>query len=146
MFCRNCGAELLQNANVCIKCGVPAGAGKHFCPHCGSATDELAVVCVSCGAPLTQTKQTYYGANGVAVQRKSKLVAGLLGVLVGYFGVHNFYLGYTARGVAQILLTTVGSLLCGIGPVISFIWGLIDGIQILMGTITTDAAGVPFTD
>jgi TM2 domain-containing membrane protein YozV len=72
--------------------------------------------------------------------RKSKLVAGILGILVGWAGVHRFYLGYTAIGVAQILVTF---LTCGAG----YIWGLIEGILILVGsTITTDADGRPLKE
>jgi hypothetical protein len=73
-------------------------------------------------------------------QRKSKLVAGLLGILVGWAGVHRFYLGYTAIGIAQILVTFIT---CGAGA----LWGLIEGILILVGsTITTDADGRPLKD
>jgi len=72
--------------------------------------------------------------------RKSKLVAGILGILVGWAGVHRFYLGYTAIGVAQILVTFIT---CGAG----YIWGLIEGILILVGsTITTDADVRPLKD
>jgi TM2 domain-containing membrane protein YozV len=73
-------------------------------------------------------------------QRKSKLVAGLLGILVGWVGVHRFYLGYTAIGVAQILVTLFT---CGAG----YVWGLIEGILIITGnTITTDAEGRPLKE
>src|SRR5258707_374960 len=33
--------------------------------------------------------------------RKSKLVAGLLGIFLGGLGVHRFYLGYIGIGIAQ---------------------------------------------
>lgn len=145
MFCRNCGAELLQNANICTQCGVPAGQGRHFCPNCDAPTDELAVVCIKCGCSLKHYYNSYT-VNGVQVQRKSKLAAGLLGIFVGAFGIHNFYLGYTDRGIVQLLLGTVGSLACGIGPVVSAVWGLVEGIQILTGSINTDASGVPLGD
>lgn len=141
MFCRNCGNELLPNAVVCTHCGVPVGQGIHFCPHCAAPSDDLAVVCVRCGCPFGQ-----YYANGVPVQRKSKLAAGLLGILLGSLGIHNFYLGNTSRGIIQLLLCTVGSLACGIGPIIAAIWGLVEGIQILTGTINADANGVPLGD
>ncbi|CAN5647792.1 hypothetical protein BH24ACT4_BH24ACT4_16030 [soil metagenome] len=68
--------------------------------------------------------------------QKEKLVAGLLGILIGSFGVHNFYLGNTSKGIIQIVVTIVT---CGIGG----IWGLIEGIMILTGSINTDANGVP---
>ena len=67
--------------------------------------------------------------------RKSKLVAGLFGVLLGAFGIHRFYLGYVGIGIAQIIVT-----ICTLG--IGGVWGFIEGILILCGnTITTDADG-----
>ncbi len=70
-------------------------------------------------------------------QQKSKLVAGLLGIFLGGFGVHNFYLGFTARAIIQIVVSLVT---CGIGAW----WGIIEGILILCGRYTTvDANGVP---
>lgn len=50
-----------------------------------------------------------------------KLIAGLLGILLGGFGIHKFILGYTKEGVIQIVLTVVT---CGFA---SFI-GLVEGI------------------
>ena len=70
---------------------------------------------------------------------KSKMVAGLLGIFLGGFGVHNFYLGNTNKGIIQIVVTI---LTCGIGG----IWGLIEGIMILTGSIKTDAYGLPLID
>ena len=72
---------------------------------------------------------------------KSKMVAGLLGIFLGGFGVHNFYLGNTNKGIIQIVVTL---LTCGIGA----IWGTIEGILILVGNqgFSTDAQGRPLTD
>ncbi|WP_103865354.1 TM2 domain-containing protein [Aquimarina sp. I32.4] len=50
-----------------------------------------------------------------------KMLAGILAIVVGCFGVHKFMLGYTKEGIIQIVITFVT---CGIG---SFI-GLIEGI------------------
>lgn len=71
---------------------------------------------------------------------KSKIAAGLLGIFLGCFGVHNFYLGYTGKAVAQLLITL---LTCGFGGAITGIWGLIEGILILTGSISTDGKGFP---
>ena len=76
-------------------------------------------------------------------QAKSKLCAGLLGIFLGVFGVHNFYLGYTGKAVAQLLITV---LTCGIGAIASEIWGIVEGIMILTGSINTDAEGNPLVD
>jgi TM2 domain-containing membrane protein YozV len=64
---------------------------------------------------------------------------------VGSLGIHNFYLGYNDRGVIQLLLTTLGSLLF-VGPIVATVWSLIEAVQILTGTITTDANGTKLTD
>ena len=39
---------------------------------------------------------------------KSKIVAGLLAILLGGLGIHKFYLGYTGPGIALLILTVVG--------------------------------------
>lgn len=51
---------------------------------------------------------------------EKKLVAGILAILLGAFGVHKFYLGYTKEGVIQLLL----SLVC-VGGIIGLIEGII---------------------
>jgi len=79
------------------------------------------------------------------VNGKSKVLAGFLGIFLGSYGVHNFYLGYTSKAIAQLLLTTLGSFV-GVGPVIAIIWSVIEGVQILSGTIKVDAEGNPLID
>ena len=65
-------------------------------------------------------------------------MAGLLGILLGPIGVGRFYLGYTAIGVLQIVVTICT---CGLGG----LWGFIDGILILCGTVN-DPEGLPLDD
>jgi TM2 domain-containing membrane protein YozV len=76
-------------------------------------------------------------------QQKSKLAAGLLGILIGALGIHNFYLGFTGKGIAQLLITVLSF---GILAFIPAIWGLIEGILILTGSMNVDANGIPLTD
>ena len=140
MFCRNCGNEMTEEAVVCVKCGVPVGKGKKFCPNCGVEHDPEAVICVQCGIAFEQPSPAKEEAP---VGAKSKLVAGLLGIFLGSFGVHNFYLGFTGKAVAQLLITV---LTCGVGSTISGIWGLIEGIFLLVGRIETDGKGNKLTD
>lgn len=52
MFCKNCGAEISDNAVVCMKCGVLVGDGDKYCPTCGAEPDPKAVICVKCGCAL----------------------------------------------------------------------------------------------
>jgi TM2 domain-containing membrane protein YozV len=53
---------------------------------------------------------------------EKKVVAGILGILLGGLGVHKFYLGYTKEGVIQLILSVVT---CGIGGIIGLIEGII---------------------
>ena len=61
--------------------------------------------------------------------RKSKVVAGVLGILLGVFGIHKFYLGYTGAGIVHLVLL----ILLFTAPV-SAIIGLIEGILYLVRT------------
>ena len=125
MFCKNCGNEIADNAAVCVRCGVAAGVGNSYCPNCGVF--------------LTQPVQ---GMN-----QKSKLAAGLLGIFLGGLGIHNFYLGKTNRALVQLLVSLIaGPLTCGIAAIGMSIWGLVEGIMILTGSIATDANGVPLKE
>lgn len=119
-----------------MKCGVMAGTGVSFCPNCGSRTDPNAVICVKCGAGFSQ-----FLGEGTA--HKSRLVAGLLGIFLGVFGIHNFYLGYNKKAVAQLLITV---LTFGIFSFVSAIWGFIEGILILIGSIKKAADGTPLKE
>jgi TM2 domain-containing membrane protein YozV len=60
-------------------------------------------------------------SNGKPAGADKKVVAGILGILLGGLGIHKFYLGYTKEGVIQIVL----GLLCGIGAIIGLIEGII---------------------
>ncbi len=68
---------------------------------------------------------------------KQKIVAFLLAFFLGGLGIHNFYLGKTGQGVAQLILT-----ITVIGSLISIPWAFIQAILIIMGS-TTDADGNP---
>lgn len=128
MYCKNCGNPMDVNAAVCVKCGCAKGTGLSYCHNCGHPMAPGAAFCTACGASP---------APAVNPNAKSKLVAGLLGIFLGGLGIHNFYLGYTGKAVAQLLLSCTG---------ISGIWGLIEGILILVGNINKDGKGNPLKD
>ena len=88
-------------------------------------------------------QQTNAGQFYQGVTYKSKVAAGLLGIFLGAFGVHNFYLGFTGKAVAQLLLTILS---CGALSFVSAIWGLIEGIMVLTGSIKTDGKGLPLKE
>jgi TM2 domain-containing membrane protein YozV len=90
------------------------------------------------GYPAAQPGAYGVDAYGRPLSDKSKIVAGILGILLGSFGVGRFYLGYNQIGVLQLVVSVVT---CGVGG----IWGLIDGIMILMGNVP-DAEGRTLRD
>lgn len=129
MFCKNCGAEINENAYACMNCGFAKGTGDKFCSNCGNAVNPGAVICTNCGASV---KPVNYVVGG---EQKSKLVAVLLAFFLGSIGIHDFYLGYNKYGVIKIILTCC----TGVG---GGIWALVDFIRLLTGSLNTDANGV----
>ncbi|MFF3926860.1 TM2 domain-containing protein [Streptomyces hirsutus] len=71
-----------------------------------------------------------YDPYGRPLSDKSKIVAGILQLFLGSFGIGRFYTGSVGIGIAQLL--TCG----GLG-----FWSLIDGIMYLVSNDRTDAQG-----
>ena len=109
----------------------------NYCSNCGKKVNENQDVCLNCGVNLKKDKKID-NVNG-----KSKITAGILGIFLGCFGVHNFYLGYNGKAIAQLLITLLSIFLLSW---VSAIWGLIEGILILTGSIKEDAFGNPLLD
>jgi len=70
------------------------------------------------------------------IPRRSRLTYILLGVLLGAFGGHNFYAGYTKRAVMQLLITVLS---CFFGAIVSWIWAIVE-----VCTVEQDDDGVAF--
>ncbi len=66
---------------------------------------------------------------------KDRVAYVLLAVLLG-IGIHNFYAGYTTRGIIQLLVSILS---CGILWFFMWIWAIIEAC-----TVTQDANGVRF--
>lgn len=67
---------------------------------------------------------------------KRRLTFILLGVFLGSLGVHNFYAGYTKRGVAQLCITL---LTLGYASVVTWIWAVVE-----VCTVDRDSKNVIF--
>ncbi|MEO0288945.1 MAG: NINE protein [candidate division WOR-3 bacterium] len=86
---------------------------KKFCPSCGKELDARATMCPNCGAPQPGTTGSTTGCE------KNKIAAGVLGILLGSFGIHKFYLGQVGWGIVYLLFCWTG---------IPSIIGIIEGI------------------
>ena len=71
---------------------------------------------------MTYTPPPYSSTNG------NKIAAGVLGIVLGSFGVHKFILGYTTEGIIMLLVTL---LTCGLGGFVMHAFGIIEGILYL---------------
>ena len=120
---------------------------RYECPNCKSefttAGQQPSVRCPYCG----NTFQTAYGSQPYGQQvppagsgndiftpgrsGKSRGVAGLLAIFLGYLGVHYFYLGKTTPGLVFLLVSLLS---CGTVAVIPAILSIIHGIIMLAGT------------
>ena len=97
------------------------------------------------GYPQGYGQQPAYGVP-YGTEQKSKVVAGILGILLGSLGIHNFYLGKTKIALIQLLVSVLSfGIPC---YVFMAIWGLVEGILILIGNenYRTDAKGIPLKD
>lgn len=130
-FCTNCGNKLNLNDTVCSNCG------KEIKDRV--VREEVKAEKVE-DKEFTDVKSEKQNVN---LQAKNKVVAGLLGIFLGGFGVHNFYLGYTGKAIVQLLITVLS---CCMLSFVSSIWGFIEGILILSGNIDTDANGNKLID
>ena len=115
MYCKNCGELMNDNQAICVKCGVKTGDGNSHCAFCGNPIDPLATVCMNCGMAVKKAGNL----NG-----QDKMVMALICFFLGGFGIHNFMMGESKKGIFRLVLSIVG---CGIGG----IFGLIDFIKIL---------------
>ena len=77
-----------------------------YCSNCGKEVKEGADICLNCGKMINGQTRDNVNKDPNA---KSKIVGGILGILLGCFGVHNFYLGYTSKAIAQLLITLLSS-------------------------------------
>jgi len=75
-------------------------ADEKFCSSCGAIIKEKAEICPKCG--VRQIFNTG-GLGAVAPNGKSKIVAALLGIFLGGFGIHKFYLGSIGMGILYLI-------------------------------------------
>jgi len=131
-FCTNCAAPVAPSAVACMSCGFTPMTGRNFCGGCGTAVTEGQAVCINCGEALG----THYSGAPGQYGQKSKIAAGVLGILLGWTGAHKFYLGYTNAALIMLGATLGGY--CG-GILLSF---LVFPIVLLVLPFATTVVGI----
>jgi hypothetical protein len=94
------------------------GPDEQYCPNCGEIILEKAEICPECGVRKSPPGGDVDGSN-------DRVTAGVLAILLGWAGVHKFYLGDTGLGVLYLCFFWTG---------IPAIVGLIEGILYLTKT------------
>jgi len=65
-----------------------------YCSNCGVQIDAKAEICPKCGVRQPNT----------GTGEKNRIVAALLAIFIGGFGIHKFYLGSNGWGLVYLLL------------------------------------------
>lgn len=86
----------------------------------------------------SSAKETF---EEVAANDNKKVLAGILGIILGGLGVHKFVLGYNKEGAILLGIWLIGAVLSCVGIGLLLIWipgviGLIEGIIYLTKTDT----------
>lgn len=119
--CENCGADYGPNDLVCSYCGSPI----HRKQEGYSNLDQLAGVIID---RIGQSVASQVNANYQREQRnnytleRSRLLAGILAIILGAIGVQFFYLNKIGAGILCLIFVYTG---------IPALIGLIQGIIIL---------------
>lgn len=133
MYCKACGNEINEIQVVCLNCGCAKGTGTKHCANCGKELAENAFACLNCGVSVDfgaqKSKNLLPEGDGWCPAGKEKIVAILLAFFVGGFGIHNFYLGETKKGILR---------LCTCWLFIGGLLAFIDFIKMLIGSYKYD--------
>jgi TM2 domain-containing membrane protein YozV len=92
------------------------GPDEQYCSSCGEIIKKEAEICPHCGVRQKPA---------VPSSSKDRATAGILAILLGWIGVHKFYLGQTGMGLLYLCFFWTG---------IPAIVGLIEGILYLTKT------------
>jgi TM2 domain-containing membrane protein YozV len=131
VFCTKCGAQNYESAVTCAVCqavlpviaGQPQQAQADYQQPYQPGYEPIQPPAPMYGQPMVQDWKTA-GAD-------KKVVAGILGILLGGLGIHKFMLGYQKEGVIMLLVSVLSCFtLYGIIHVI----GIVEGIMYLTKT------------
>lgn len=120
----------MSESKNCSQCGAPVDINAASCKYCGETFNvrpQQSTQTTAQAQPqviIQQQAETDY-TKALEQSGKSKMVAGLLGILLGSLGAHKFYLGSIGMGILYLVFCWTG---------IPSIVGLIEGIIYLVAS------------
>lgn len=125
---------MTQPYKVCPQCQTAATLEARACAVCGRqyrtqfATPEpQTTTFIAPGIPYLPQGQQYAPVPQDITNKR--ILAGIIGILLGGLGIHKFILGRTQAGIIMLLVSIFVSLFtCGIGYLVMHVIGLIEGI------------------
>lgn len=100
-----------------------------FCKYCGAEIDDNSIYCSKCGQKLDENggyADSFHDGSinlGPNVKGKNKIIAAILALVVGDFGIQHFYLGNNTAGILSCVFFWTG---------IPAIIGLVQGVLMLL--------------
>lgn len=79
-----------------------------FCRNCGNEISENQDVCLKCGKNLSNNRAQNTLGKDLADGVHNKYVAAVLAILLGGIGAHKFYLGQIGTGIIYLLFCWTG--------------------------------------
>lgn len=125
-----------------MEASAAGGADVMAAPEAPPAPPPSAPAAPAPGAYATPPQQPYTPpaqstdpvTQAFTSSEKSKVVAGILAILLGALGIHKFYLGYNTAGIIMLVVSVVGSIVFGLGPTVMAVIGIVEGVIYLTKT------------
>lgn len=131
MYCKNCGADINENAVACMSCGFAKNSGEKFCANCGCEINSGAIICTNCGANVKSTT----AVSGTEKKTQVSMILGIIGIvfawlfaLVGHiasvigivFGVKEYKETNKSLGLILSIVGEVCSIISSVIGIITF--------------------------
>ena len=99
--------------SICPKCGAPTTPGATKCEYCGAALQSAPAAPAAPAYTQQPAQPQVVFVNNNANQNsnlpvKSRIAAAILAILLGGFGVHEFYLGRGGKGLLMLIFCWTG--------------------------------------
>jgi len=128
MKCVFCGNEIVTGTKFCTSCGKPVAANAGPSTADGRSNPNVNVQIVMQNGVGGESSGNR--SRNLLPQERSDKSMGMyvfLGIVLGFLGIHNFYIGRSGHGVAQLLITLLSG---GMLLLVSWIWAAVDILTI----------------